>query len=390
MDNSLKIEYIPIEDIKPYKNNAKLHPKEQIQQIKNSILEFGFKDPIAIWNDTIVEGHGRLLAAQELGYKELPVIRLDDLTDEQRKAYTLAHNKLTMNSDFDLDILTAELDDITDIDMSDFGFDLDFDNDEPAEVVEDDYDEEPPEEPKAKLGDIYQLGRHRLMCGDSTKAEDIETLIADNKIQLALTDPPYGISVVQGNQIDGGGATHFGKVGGKNIVKSSTYMAIKGDETTDTAKENYQILKEISDNQIIFGGNYFTDFLPPKACWCIWDKQNTGNFADCEMAWTSFDKGAKLYHWLWNGLCRKGERAVEGVSRVHPTQKPVGMLGDIIKDFSEKNDNIIDCFGGSGSTLMACEQTERNCYMMEYEPHYIDVIIDRWEKFTGQKAVKLN
>jgi site-specific DNA-methyltransferase (adenine-specific) len=295
-----------------------------------------------------------------------------------------------MNSDFDLDILTAELGDITDIDMSDFGFDLDFDNDEPAEVVEDDYDEEPPAEPKAKIGDIYQLGRHRLMCGDSTKAEDIETLIADNKIQLALTDPPYGISVVQGNQIGGGGATHFGKVGGENIVKSSTYMAIKGDETTDTAKENYQILKEISDNQIIFGGNYFTDFLPPKACWCIWDKQNTGNFADCEMAWTSFDKGAKLYHWLWNGLCRKGERAVEGVSRVHPTQKPVGMLGDIIKDFSEKNDNIIDCFGGSGSTLMACEQTERNCYMMEYEPHYIDVIIDRWEKFTGQKAVKLN
>lgn len=176
MDNSLKIEYIPIEDIKPYKNNAKLHPKEQIQQIKNSILEFGFKDPIAIWNDTIVEGHGRLLAAQELGYKELPVIRLDDLTDEQRKAYTLAHNKLTMNSDFDLDILTAELDDITDIDMSDFGFDLDFDTDEPAEVVEDDYDEEPPAEPKSKLGDIYQLGRHRLMCGDSTNLKDVKQL----------------------------------------------------------------------------------------------------------------------------------------------------------------------------------------------------------------------
>ena len=136
MDNSLKIEYIPIEDIKPYKNNAKLHPEEQIQQIKNSILEFGFKDPIAIWNDTIVEGHGRLLAAQELGYKELPVIRLDDLTDEQRKAYTLAHNKLTMNSDFDLDILTAELDDITDIDMSDFGFDLNLDEDTPINDVE--------------------------------------------------------------------------------------------------------------------------------------------------------------------------------------------------------------------------------------------------------------
>lgn len=125
MKQNLKIEYIPIEDIKPYSNNAKQHPAEQIQQIKNSILEFGFNDPLALWHDTIVEGHGRLLAAQELGYKELPIIRLDDLSDEQRKAYCLAHNKLTMNSDFDLDVLSAELDSITDIDMSDFGFDLD-------------------------------------------------------------------------------------------------------------------------------------------------------------------------------------------------------------------------------------------------------------------------
>ncbi|MBQ2289689.1 MAG: ParB N-terminal domain-containing protein [Bacteroidaceae bacterium] len=124
MNQNLKIEYIPIEDIKPYENNAKQHPAEQIQQIKNSILEFGFNDPLALWHDTIVEGHGRLLAAQELGYKELPIIRLDDLSDEQRKAYTLAHNKLTMNSDFDLDVLSAELDSILDIDMSDFGFDL--------------------------------------------------------------------------------------------------------------------------------------------------------------------------------------------------------------------------------------------------------------------------
>lgn len=393
MNQSLRIEYIPIEDIKPYENNAKLHPQEQIQQIKNSILEFGFDDPIAIWKDNIIiEGHGRLIAAQELGYKEIPVIRLDDLTDEQRRAYTLVHNQLTMNSGFDIEMLNIELGGIDSIDMSDFGFEFEasFGGGAPAEVVEDDYNEEPPAEPKSKLGDIYQLGRHRLMCGDSTKAEDIETLIGDNKIQLALTDPPYGISVVQGNQIGGGGATHFGKVGGENIVKSSTYMAIKGDETTDTAKLNYSILKDVSDNQIIFGGNYFTDFLPPKACWCVWDKQNTGNFADCEMAWTSFDKGAKLYHWLWNGLCRKGDRNVEGVSRVHPTQKPVGMLADILKDFSEKDNNILDCFGGSGSTLMACEQTERNCYMMEYEPHYVDIIIDRWEKFTGEKAVKLN
>ena len=163
----LKIEYVPIDSIKPYKNNAKLHPKEQIEQIKKSIQQFGMDDPIGIWKDEIVEGHGRIIACKELGYTEVPIIRLDHLTDEERKAYTLAHNKLTMNSDFDLDILNEELSNFDTIDMSEFGFDLDIE--EEKEVEEDDFDCTPPEEPKAKLGDIYQLGNHRLMCGDSTR-----------------------------------------------------------------------------------------------------------------------------------------------------------------------------------------------------------------------------
>ena len=146
-------------------------------------------------------------------------------------------------------------------------------------------------------------------------------------------------------------------------------------------------MKEYSENQIIFGGNYFTDFLFPSPCWCIWDKQNTGNFADVEMAWTSFSKGAKLYTWLWNGLSRKGDRKTELVSRIHPTQKPVGLLGDILKDFSTTNDKIIDLFGGSGSTLIACEQLDRICYIMEISEKYCDVILKRWEDFTGQEAV---
>lgn len=159
MDN-LKIEVIDINQLKPYEKNAKLHPKEQIEQIKKSIEQFGMNDPIAIWGEdnTIVEGHGRLEALKQLNYKEVPCIRLDHLTDEERKAYTLAHNKLTMNSDFDLDILNDELDDILNIDMSDFGFDLDFEDEEEKEIIEDEVPEVP-EEPKAKLGDIYQLGR---------------------------------------------------------------------------------------------------------------------------------------------------------------------------------------------------------------------------------------
>ena len=384
----LKIEYVDINSIKSYSKNAKLHPPEQIEQIKKSIEKFGMDDPIGIWKDEIVEGHGRLIACKELGYKEVPIIRLDHLTDEERKAYTLAHNKLTMNSDFDLGILQEELDNLDTIDMSDFGFDIDLslDNEE-TEIIEDEVPEVP-EEPKAKLGDIYQLGRHFLMCGDSTNEEDVAKLMNGVKADMVFTDPPYGIDVVQGKKI--GGDKPFGKVDGGNIVKSNTYSTIIGDDTTDTAKKNFEIVKEISNNQIIFGGNYFTDFLKPSKCWCVWDKQNTGNFADVELAWTSFDKGAKIYHYLWNGLVREGSRDLELSKRVHPTQKPVGMIINILKDFTEENNTIIDCFGGSGSTLIACEQLNRKCYMMELDPHYISVIIERYINFTGNDVYRIN
>lgn len=387
----MKIELLSIEKLKPYEKNAKKHPKEQIEQIKNSILKFGNNDPIAVWGDNniIVEGHGRYMALKQLGYKEVECIRLDHLTEEERKAYTLAHNKLTMNSDFDMDVLIAELEELqeTDFDLSLTGFEMDeldsllnVEDDFEKEVTEDDFNEELPEEPKAKLGDIYQLGKHRLMCGDSTNKDDVTKLIDGKKIDLVLTDPPYGISAVKNNKVGGGG-----------WIKSLNYTPIKGDETTDTAKKFYNACIELGiENYILFGGNYFTDFLVPKACWIVWDKQINGNFADVELAWTSFDKGAKLYKWLWNGLCRKGERKIEGKSRVHPTQKPVGLIGEILKDFSANNDLILDCFGGSGTTLIACEQLNRTCYMMEYEPQYIDVIINRWETLTGQKAEKLN
>jgi 16S rRNA G966 N2-methylase RsmD len=212
------------------------------------------------------------------------------------------------------------------------------------------------------------------------------------KAKLLLTDPPYGINVVHcDGQVHGSskkslmnkGKVGFGEKGKNKIHDCNEYAPIIGDDTTDTARANYDVALTCTENQIIFGGNYFTDFLPPSRCWVVWDKQNTGNFADAELAWTSFDKGVKLYHFLWNGLCREGSREVEGKTRVHPTQKPVGMLADILKDFSEENDSILDCFGGSGSTMMACEQLNRKCYMCELDPHYIDVIIQRYINFKG-------
>ena len=383
-------------DLVPYKNNPRNNDCA-VNNVAESIKEFGFKVPIVIdKNNVIVAGHTRLKASNKLGLKEVPCIVADDLTEEQIKAFRLADNKVSELVEWDFEKLENELSNLT-IDMSAFGFEDLAENLE-SKVVEDDYTEDLPAEPKAKLGDIYQLGRHRLMCGDSTSVTDLEKLIGGNSIDLVLTDPPYGVDIVKTDKVGGDkpfgsqkGKVKFGEKGKNKILNCNSYIPIKGDDTTETAQENYHACKSLGiENYILFGGNYFTDFLEPKACWLVWDKENTGNFADVELAWTSFNKGAKLYKWLWNGLCRKGDRASEGAKRIHPTQKPVGLMGNILKDFSGENDKILDCFGGSGSTLIACEQTNRQCYMMEYEPHYIDVIIDRWEQFSGKKAVLLN
>ena len=252
---NLKIEYVEIDSIKPYKNNAKKHPKEQIEQIKSSIEKFGMDDPIGVWKDEVVEGHGRLIACKELGYTEVPVIRLDHLTDTQRKAYTLAHNKLTMNSDFDIDILETELEDLSkELDMSDFGFDIDLDIEEEQEIIEDEVPDVP-EEPKAKLGDIYQLGNHRLMCGDSTKEEDVLKLMNGVKADMVFTDPPYGMNAVS-----------------KSGVLSEKYKNdIMNDDDNTVAINSFKLCKDYfkEAKQVWWGANYYTECLPSAECWIV-------------------------------------------------------------------------------------------------------------------------
>lgn len=405
MKQDLKIEYIPIEDIKPYENNAKQHPEEQIQQIKNSILEFGFRDPIAVWNNTIVEGHGRLLAAQELGYKELPIIRLDDLSDEQRKAYCLAHNKLTMNSDFDLDVLSAELDSITDIDMSDFGFDLDLpDFDEPARVAEDDYNEEPPAEPKSKLGDIYQLGRHRLMCGDSTKAEDMSALMGEDKADMVFTDPPYNVAIGSKNAF-----LNSVQKAGRCCEDIANDKGMSDEEIGETLwlpafermRENSKDCCNIYVTMPQGGTHMMMMMMMMKAGWQVkhelmWEK-NSPTFS---MGRLDYDYQHEPICYGWNKshvFYGKGEqnKSIWKFDKprkcdLHPTMKPIPLVVNALLNSSKENDIVLDAFGGSGTTIMACEQTKRNARLMEFDPKYVDVIIDRWEKFTGQKAVKLN
>ena len=375
----MNIQMLKLSDIKPYEKNPRKN-NEAVKYVAKSIKEFGFKVPIVIDKDNvIIAGHTRYKAAKRLKMKEVPTIIADDLTDEQVKAFRLADNKVAEKAEWDFDLLPFELDDIVNIDMAEFGFDDIFDDSEPTEVQEDDFEIEPPKEPKAKLGDIYQLGRHRLMCGDSTSIEDVEKLIDGKVIDMVFTDPPYGIDVVRDN----------GKVGAENfgVALKGTYSKVIADDTTGTAQKSYNILQSLCERLILWGGNYFTDFLPFSDGWIIWDKRcDSGirnSFADGEMAWCSFHTPVRIYHQLWNGMIREGEKE----KRVHPTQKPIRMLSNILNDFSSENDNVLDVFGGSGSTLIACEQLNRNCYMMELDPKYIDVIIERWEQFTGEKAV---
>jgi len=197
-----------------------------------------------------------------------------------------------------------------------------------------------------------------------------------NKGIVVITDPPYGVSVVKNNKV----GADFG------IAKKGKYEPVAGDDSLTAAKDAFDIFRTLTDKMIIWGGNYFTEFLPFSDGWLIWDKrEDTGirnTFADGEMAWCSFHTPLRIYRQLWNGMIRKGESE----KRVHPTQKPIAMLESVIKDFTKPDDIVLDLFGGSGSTLIACEKTNRKCFMMELSPQYVSVIIARWEKFTGKKA----
>lgn len=368
-----------IEKLIPYENNPR-NNDDAVDQVAESIKEFGFQQPIVVDKENVViVGHTRLKAAKRLGLKKVPVVVADELTDEQAKAYRLADNKTNEIATWNFDILSEELLDICHVDMSKFGFDMSTLADELV-AEEDDYIPDDSIEAKVEKGDVWQLGNHRLMCGDSTSEEDVEMLMGGVKADMVFTDSPYGINIVNDK----------GKVGADNIAKCGNYNPVIGDDTTETAKQAYDIYSQLCDKMILWGGNYFLDFLPPSDGWLIWDKRGESGirntFADGEMAWCSFHTPVRIYHQLWNGMIREGEHE----KRVHPTQKPIRMLSEILQDFTSENDVILDVFGGSGSTLIACEQLNRKCYMAELDPHYCTVIIDRWESFTGQKAMKIN
>lgn len=237
-------------------------------------------------------------------------------------------------------------------------------------VAEDEAPEVSQEPPISELGKVYQLGRHRLMCGDATKIEDVERLMNGQKADIVLTDPPYGISIVSKN----------GGVGGGTEGK---YRPVLGDDSIQTAIDAYNLCASLGiPKMVFFGGNYFANALPNSPCWLVWDKQDGKQvtFADCEIAWTNFTSPTRMFTHIWDGFRRDSE---QGVSRDHPTQKPIKLMAEIMKDYGAENENVIDLFGGSGSTLIACEQTNRQCFMMELDPKYCDVIRKRYWKLKN-------
>ena len=314
----------------------------------------------------VLGGNQRLKALKELGHKDVPVTIYDPETPVEVLKRRIIVDNSTFG-DYNFDDLANEWDDEP---LDDWGVDLPDDWLKQDEVEEDEAPEvDESEPPKSKLGEIYQLGRHRIMCADSTVKENVEKLMNGEKADMVFTDPPYGIDIAK-----------TGKVGGRKLAKVNDYSPIIGDNTIETAVKTIPILVEYSKDQIIWGGNYYANHLPNSSCWVVWDKNNTGNFADCELAWTSYNKSAKLYKQTWNGMIREGESE----KRVHPTQKPVGLAEYCFKTFEPSS--VLDVFLGSGSTLIACEQTDRTCFGMEISESYTDVVRRRYHKFvTGSE-----
>lgn len=396
----MEIINVSIADIAPYENNPRKND-QAVEIVAKSIKEFGFLVPIILDDkNVIVAGHTRIKAAIKLGMTNVPVIYTEGLTEQQIKAFRIMDNKSQDYAEWDLELLKQEFYDLENSDSFNF---TGFSTQEITEIwdkdVEDNFDTEKAlEEPKyqVKLGDIYQLGEHRLICGDATKKEDVDKLMNKEKADLLLTDPPYGIDIVKDNKKIGFGdgrlgfksTQNTGTIGGGGIVPVGKHRKIIGDNKPFEPKP----LLEYGQNQIIWGGNYFATKLYDTSCWIIWDKRGeipSNNFVDCEIAWTSFKKPTRLFTHKWSGLLREGNRKEEMIKRVHPTQKPVGLHSNILKDYSNENDLIMDLYGGSGSTLIACEQTNRKCYMMELDEKYCSVILERWEKLTGKQHNKL-
>lgn len=389
----MEIIKLNINEVIPYPDNPRKNDNA-VDAVAESIKQCGYCSPIVIDEDNVIlAGHTRLKALKKLKWKEVECVRKTGLTEEQKKKYRILDNKTNELAEWDFDLLEEEIDGL-DFDGFDFGFDLSAIED-PQEITED----EPPEvdeesEPITKLGDIWQLGRHRLMCGDSTDKETVELLMNDNKADMVFTDPPYGVSydggVIHGNKINTDHKREMLK--NDDIDIYGKFIPLLNEVIEDGAiyifyaiVNTYELLKPLKDNGIELNSII------------VWNKINTG-YADMnsnyknkyEPCFYGKRKGRKLNFVGATNECTVWDIEKDRNNTLHPTQKPIALPARAIKNSSKKGEIVLDLFGGSGSTLIACEQLDRTCYMMELDPRYCDVIIKRWETFTGKNAVKIN
>lgn len=360
-----------VDDLIPYALNSRTHSAEQVAQLAASIKEFGFTNPVLIDEENnLIAGHGRLLAARKLKMDQVPAVVVTGLDDRKRRALIIADNRLALNAGWDEEALRVELEDLS----ADFGELMGFSNEELAELLkgedegtegltDEDAVPEVPAVPVAVEGDVWLLGRHRVMCGDSTSVDAVDKLMAGVKPDLIHTDPPYGMNAVTKS----------------SVLKKNYGTDIMGDDNPDVAKDAFALIHGLYPDakQIWWGANYYCSALPDSECWLVWDKNNGGSDqTDCELAWANF-----------RSVVRQFTLASEKKNRVHPTQKPVALMEWIIKRFNLSANTIADYFGGSGSTLIAAEKHGIQGFIMEFDPKYCDVIIKRWQDFTGEQAV---
>ena len=363
-----KIEQWELERLTPYARNSRTHSDAQVAQLAASIREWGWTTPVLVSPDGgIIAGHGRVLAARQLGMAKVPVVVAEGWSEAKRRAYVIADNKLAENAGWDSELLALELGE-----LGELGFDLDltgFDGDEIAALTPagteglTDPDEVPavPVDPITKPGDLWLLGEHRVLCGDSTKAEDVGRLMAGAKAESVVTDPPYGI----GSLMHGG-----------TWAKNNQQLDVMREWDATTSQQFFDMVVALGVPSVVWGGNYFV--TPASRCWLAWDKPEFPTMSSVELAWTNMDKNAKRIE------CPRTHQA-DG-AKEHATQKPVRVMVWSLEFVPEGL--VYEPFCGSGTTLIAAEQLGRKCYGMEISPAYVDVIVKRWQEFSGKKATR--
>lgn len=389
MGKIAKVQEVTLSELRPYEKNAKIHGAGQIEKLKASIEEFGFLTPCLIDEEyNLIAGHGRVMAAKELGMETVPCVFVEGLTEAQRRAYILADNRLGELGEWDMELVMSELEELNDMnfDIELTGFEMP--DDEP-EIIEDEIPEKP-QEPRSKVGDLWKLGGHRLICGDSTDITVIDRLMDGVKADMVFTDPPYNL------QTEGGCKGSIGK----SLRKQGKDIEFIADFNPSDFLNVLPIVFNGNMNAYIFCNK---ELLPDYLNWCrdngyswnvlIWKKPTAIPIGDSHRPDIEylllFRKNA-----LWNNgtdanysRCLQYDRVKKSEENGnHPTPKPIELIVNELKISSNKNSVVVDFFGGSGSTLIACEQLGRKCYMCELDPKYVDVIIQRWENFTGQKA----